>query len=595
MNFDSDRIKIKDLLSNGREYFIPRYQREYSWKDSQLEDFYNDIIDNIILNEDDEYVNTEYFFGTIIVIGDMASYKEPLEIIDGQQRITTFTIALSVLADLSYENHKHISDNIWKYVIGSNDDGEEYTVLQNDTANPYFQLKIQNRVNDTSESQVIFEELEEMESASLTPEERAIRNAYDFFYEKFSNEILSIKFPKLEADDHISKIRLIRDQILENQLIYISSQNKEYVNKIFENINSKGLQLSTIDLIKNELFSVEKNIVPRDDAKAYWEKLINNLNRNGKYISTTTFFRHFWSAKYKSSTEKDLHDNFLDTIKLEDYLKFLKILVDSSNNYYNIMFPDQSLFKKSPKGNGISKQDAASLIYSIENIQNFNVIQSQIIMLVIYEKYLDGRFTFKQLRQFAKFLEEFHFVYNAIMKLPTNTLESKYGKYARRINEMDDRADISRSIEELKQEMKELYPDRETFLERFQKFKFVKKTSKKTTKRMNLVSRYIVRKHEEICSSGEPFDLLASSVEHIIPETEEEYTKSVGNLILLEEHINNEVDQLDVEQKIPEYGESKYKSVEKFVSKYDNGFTKTEVEERILYLGNQLYDYIVNK
>ncbi|MCR8969085.1 DUF262 domain-containing protein [Facklamia sp. 7083-14-GEN3] len=596
MNFESDRIKIKDLLSNGREYIIPRYQREYSWEDSQLEDFYNDIIDNIGLDEDEQYINTDYFFGTIIIIGDMTSYKEPLEIIDGQQRITTFTIALSVLADLSYKKNKNISDNIWKYVIGSNDDGEEYAVLKNDTANPYFQLKIQNRIDDSEEYKIIQKEIQEIECASLTPEERSIKNAYDFFYEKFSNENLCKKFPKLDANDHISKIRLIRDQILENQLIYISSRNQEYVNTIFENINSKGLQLSAIDLIKNEIFSVEKDIVPRDDAKAYWEKLINNLNRDGKYIHTATFFRQFWNSKYKHSTEKELYNNFLEKIEVKDYFGFLKKLDNSSKNYYDIMFPREDLFKESPKGNGISKKDAESLILSINSInQLFNVTQSQIVMLVIYEKYLEDKIKFKQLRKFAKFLEEFHFVYNAVSKLPTNTLESKYGKYARRIDLLDDRESINQSIEDFKSEMKDLYPDRETFLDRFKNFEYVKKTSKKTTRRSNLVSKYIVRKYEEISSEGNPYDIINSSVEHIIPETDEDYTKSIGNLVLLEENINNQVAQLDFKQKLSKYKESNYKSVKKFVDQYKNDFTKTDVEERTLALGNELYDHIVNR
>ena len=88
MDFDAKTIIVKDLLSNGRQYFIPRYQREYSWDTPQLTDFYNDIINNISPHTGGGLQSNAYFFGTLILIGDMALYQQPLEIVDGQQRIT---------------------------------------------------------------------------------------------------------------------------------------------------------------------------------------------------------------------------------------------------------------------------------------------------------------------------------------------------------------------------------------------------------------------------------------------------------------------------------------------------------------------------
>lgn len=71
----------------------------------------------------------------------------------------------------------------------------------------------------------------------------------------------------------IEIIKIIRSQLTGSQVIYICSHTEEDVNKIFENINSKGQKLYTLDLIKNEIFSVENELVPIDKAKKSGAKL----------------------------------------------------------------------------------------------------------------------------------------------------------------------------------------------------------------------------------------------------------------------------------------------------------------------------------
>lgn len=131
----------------------------------------------------------------------------------------------------------------------------------------------------------------------------------------------------------IEIIKIIRSQLTGSQVIYICSHTEEDVNKIFENINSKGQKLYTLDLIKNEIFSVENELVPIDKAKEIWSQIKNNLISDREAISVDTFYRHFWISNYGQSKMSDLYDNFLSTIKPKDYYKYLKKLRDSSRNY----------------------------------------------------------------------------------------------------------------------------------------------------------------------------------------------------------------------------------------------------------------------
>jgi len=82
---DSGLKSISSLFSGANKFLIPRYQRLYAWEQSQWKDFWEDI----------SYHNPaqKYFFGTILLkeAGLDADF-DVLEVVDGQQRLTTMTI-----------------------------------------------------------------------------------------------------------------------------------------------------------------------------------------------------------------------------------------------------------------------------------------------------------------------------------------------------------------------------------------------------------------------------------------------------------------------------------------------------------------------
>ena len=259
MDFTVQPIKISDLLSK-KTYLIPRYQREYSWNSKELIDFWNDILGQLTEQEGD-IKTSEYFFGTIILIGDMIQPNKPIEIVDGQQRMTTFTIFLSALSASFLDIRETLANKVWDYVIAENDDGEEFVILKNDTAGSYFADKIQKRlyVNDNGKFQDYYKNYQhilnrEKNEDDLTDEERCIKYAYEFFIEKLRENNLKDILEKYNLS-HEELLKLLRDQLLNSQVIYISSQQEESVNVIFENINSKGKSLSSLDMV---LFNLMK-------------------------------------------------------------------------------------------------------------------------------------------------------------------------------------------------------------------------------------------------------------------------------------------------------------------------------------------------
>ena len=90
---------IEDTLSLQRKYIIPRFQREYSWENEELSELFEDLLDNIHIDNNGVLQPSEYFIGSLVLVGDEDNTTNiERYVVDGQQRLTTITILFSVIA-----------------------------------------------------------------------------------------------------------------------------------------------------------------------------------------------------------------------------------------------------------------------------------------------------------------------------------------------------------------------------------------------------------------------------------------------------------------------------------------------------------------
>lgn len=606
MDFNSKPIVLQTFFTDKR-YIIPRYQREYSWGKEQLEDFYLDIVSNLKV-EKGIFKTQEYFFGTVILVGNMEKPNKHIEIIDGQQRITTITIFLSVLSDIMYNYDDNLSTLLWKYIIAQDNDGNFYNVMENETASPYFQKKIQMRgikeeddKKKDSYPRIDINDIEVLEK-ELSTEAKLIKEAHDFFRVKLEDENLSAPSFKNSTLSKIDKLKLVRDQLLGSTFVYIISENINDVNVIFENINSKGLQLSSLDLIKNEIFSVQNKTVPLDEAKLIWSNIKMNLRNDGEYISVQKFYRYFWLSRYTYSTDRDLYKKFRTKINKENYLTFLKELEIVSKDYASIIKPESDYFRISSKGNNVGKEDLECFVKSLDFLQNtLSIEQVQVLLITLIDRYNNGLLSFRNMKSIVKFLEEFHFIYNGIMTERTNTLVNKYGKAARNIYKLNNQNDIMKEFKKLKIEFISLLPeDNQKFISKFIQIEYSSKTNNmdKNQLRKNAITKYAIYKLEEKLSEEHStnFDTISATIEHIIPESinENELIFSIGNLILLERNLNEECQDYDFQKKCTIYKKSKFHSARLFLEKYSNN-KEFPIQDRARVIGEEIYSRITNK
>lgn len=128
MEFKAQPRTIRDALTLPRRYVIPRFQREYSWEAEELEELWDDLLDSIKI-ENNMLVASEYFIGSLVLVGDDDDTRNiDRQVVDGQQRLMTFTVAFSVLSQLFKKiEEEKLSEIVHNYIIGEDENGKAYT------------------------------------------------------------------------------------------------------------------------------------------------------------------------------------------------------------------------------------------------------------------------------------------------------------------------------------------------------------------------------------------------------------------------------------------------------------------------------------
>lgn len=257
------------LGSSNEQFVIPSYQRRYSWLDKQLFDLIDDI--NFIDGNDN------HLLGSIVCLtGNHKAGVNPLELVDGQQRLTTIAILLECLRERfkveSLSEHVQELDRLL-------------------TARPYSGPAIPKIALDTMDA-------EEFDYLAKNSE---IEPGRLFLNERLSNAFANAR--EWVGDQEIDDLLAFKYRLLNQALVIrLDVGNAKDAFKLFETINNRGLKLSPTDLIKNFLLgnAARFSEAALSDAKQSWGKIIKFLDRG----DTDGFFRYFLMSKTQSRLTK---------------------------------------------------------------------------------------------------------------------------------------------------------------------------------------------------------------------------------------------------------------------------------------------------
>jgi uncharacterized protein with ParB-like and HNH nuclease domain len=567
---------ISDLLSVKRKYIVPRFQRGYSWTKEQVTELWDDILSNIKCDAG-KYSNEEYFIGALVLVGNEKSIA--YKIVDGQQRLTTLTILLSVICDhfksLGRENIANaIYDN---FIAGVDDDGERYFKLENETPKPFFQINIQH-----------------IDKKPLTPnteEEKTLATAYNELSSLASLDGLKAKgflAKTAGVGEHEDFLKALRDQTINYlKVIFITVNEEEEAYTIFETLNARGMNLSCVDLIKNKLFNELKDTHPDDAAKTTWNQLRNKISSRDGVGSLENYVRHWWISKYSYVSAENLYSKFKlmwnkGGVNANDFITELRMDADL---YVTISSPQVEDFKQ---------QEERYIYKTLMAFKVFGLSQQRPFLLSLLKAKKRKLISNRDVKKTLTFLEYFHFKFNAICSLRPSGIESSYSRAARDMQLAATKVDVKKVIAELIGKLKEREPEKALFIDKFLEVKF----HRDFTKQKKLV-QYILSRFESGYTGSVELTPEDITIEHILPQDSGrsnpdllDLIGTVGNLIPLGSELNKEADNKPVDQKINIYKKSEFKTTLDFVKRYKSPWNEESIRDNCRRLAELGYDKI---
>ena len=548
---DTKTVNLNEVLGNGKIYKVPQFQRDYSWTQDNWEDLWNDI--SIV-----KATNIAHYMGSVVLQNNGS--KEYL-IIDGQQRFTT----LSILTLAFISKIQKLAEN------GIDPEGnlERANILmrqyigQKDPASLRYSSKLfLNENNDGFYQQRLLAFKQPINVNKLSDSEKLIWDAYLFFQKSIDKE-----YDLLSGADLAKLLNNVFGELL--MFIQITVEDELNAYTVFETLNSRGVELTSTDLLKNYLFSlVAKSATDLSHVKGQWKKIIDAVGLKDFPV----FLRYYLQSTKQMVSKESLFKVVKQNMRTnQDVFDLLDHLETYAYVYIALGAPDDELW--------VIDKEIKPLINALKI---FRVTQWKPVAMVAYEK-LD-------LAGFKKLLSgivAISFRYNVIAKLQTNEMEKAYSKAA--INLFKNTAPTYQSA---LNELKAIYVNDEDFKNYFQLKQF--NTNNSNDKKQ---LRYTLYKLEGQESGGSLYDYEVDdgTIEHILPESypddwkrsfnEDEYYRNIsllGNLTLLEPSKNNKQAANEIfEVKKNIYSTSKYAITEKI---NQSDWTPNTVKQRQAHL-----------
>ena len=567
---------ISELLSVNRKYVVPRFQREYSWMKEQINELWYDIISNIESNEHGEYKNNEYFIGSLVLVGDETG-KE-MQIVDGQQRLTTITIFLSVLCDrFLFIGKPDLANAIFEnYIEGKDDDGQKFFKLINETPKPYFQRNIQY--------------LNKEEETPNTPEEKNLLAAYKEISVLATQERLNKHFSNSiqSNDEYEACLKSIRDQVLRYlKIIFITVSEEDEAYTIFDTLNARGMNLSYVDLIKNKLFKSLNGDHPSDVAKDNWRQIRTIISQRQGVGTIENFIRHWWVSKYAYVSGENLYKSFISKWRKGEIepKSFIKEIREDAQLYALISAPNESEFPQ--------MQDKP-IYHSLNAIRLFGITQCRPFLLALLKAHNNGKVRHADLLKALRIVERFHFVFNAICSLRPSGIEGAYSKAARLISvDSSTKQSNGKAIDQLCDILVNRKPEISIFIEKFRDVTF----TNEQTKQKKLI-QYILGEFEMSRHNTMDFKPDQITLEHIKSQSSGTCREigMIGNLLPLSKETNEKAGNKSIDDKIAVYETSEFKLTEEFIHvfhhEYGSNWNESTILDRTDRMAGEAYSSI---
>ncbi len=295
----ASETKLQEIIEGNKQYVVPLFQRAYSWKKSQWESLWNDILE--LYHSDNR---RPHFMGSIVTMPTSAIPEGVSKylLIDGQQRLTTIFILLCALRDKAKNIHDELAAEIHNTII----------------VNPYKKGLDHYKLQPT---QVDRQSFHSLINGQDYVNNSGITECYLFFEKKIRQSNLDFSDLKKVICSYLSIVSVV-----------LSTEDNPYL--VFESLNAKGEPLTQADLIRNYFF-LRINTENQDGAyNKYWLPMQQTLD-----INLTEFIRHYLTRDGVEIKKDEVYFQIKERMIKRDAIDYLKDLYEFSEYYAKLLDP----------------------------------------------------------------------------------------------------------------------------------------------------------------------------------------------------------------------------------------------------------------
>lgn len=384
-------------IESGVVYAIPRYQREYTWSRAQWDALFDDLLEN----------EPNYFLGSIICINQSqdALSVQSLELVDGQQRMTTLSLFLAaiyqsfrVLPNLGMEQQIELYNLKHKLVLKRKSDQPRLIPqVQNYNQQDYFAVLGKAGILD---------DVEQVQHAG----NRRVLKAYRHFLWRIEQYLQGLSDP-------VASLQALLDKVNTATLVKIEVAGHSDAYTLFESLNNRGVPLTAIDLIKNKLLAVleAKDSGSIDKHYNRWKKVIDALGDD--YAVQERFFRQYYNA-----FKPDLKDIVSVPVATKSNLMHVyeKLIAHDAESFLQAMIRLSAHYAQIVGYRAVPEQPKLSgLLLSLDRIQG---AAAYLLLMVLFERKDTLELEQEHLEQVVHFLIAFFVRRNTTDLPPTRDL-----------------------------------------------------------------------------------------------------------------------------------------------------------------------------
>lgn len=331
LSLTAEQKSIYKLFSGKEQYIIPPYQRAYSWSEEQCLELLDDL-KRVYFDKNQE----GYFLGNIVIAQSLED-RDRLEVIDGQQRLTTLTLLMKVLLYFDSEN-KDLENAIT--IPSSRRGGETKRRLKTNVFIEKDAKFLEDALNLQLDSEV----------CKISKDDNLFKKNICYFYHEIkvfsqNNEIQDF------IDFFLYDVSLLPIQTEDND----ANRAREKALQIFETINNRGLSLTDSDIFKAKLYAKALNELKHTEFIDKWKELdeesitinysINEIFRIYTHVirgkegikSTEVALREFFTQKdYSPFNKLDYKEVLNDLFKIIDSIKYFQDVITKPKRYSEI-------------------------------------------------------------------------------------------------------------------------------------------------------------------------------------------------------------------------------------------------------------------